>query len=218
MKLEPIEDLIYTGLVQRMQQVFGCLPVITTASDKTALIARLRSGDQVEYPYMFLTIQSVAHNKESYSANGIARRGLTTLVEQDQIYNVRLMPVNIEIEVEFHTNKFQGIGSEAVLTFAKRWMFAYRCGYLKFNVEYGRLNVAVSMTLNESVSTPPLENKTETETAYKVTSSLTLHGYVSEAQLATQGRITSLEVDQVLTNGGGVVSGYQFIPFNKESL
>lgn len=213
MKLEPIEDLIYTGLVQRMQQVFGCVATIVTASDKTALIERLRSGDAVEYPYLFLTIQNVAHNKESYAANGIARRGLTTLVENDQLYNVRLMPVNIEFEVEFHTNKFQGIGANAALTFAKRWLFAYRCGYLKFNVEYGRLNVAISLTLNESVSTPPLENKTETEAAYKVSSSLTLHGYVSEAELATQGRINTLEVNQVLANADGSVEGYHFIPF-----
>lgn len=213
MKLEPIENLIYTGLLQRMQQLFGCKAAITTTTDRTAQIDRLNSGEKIEYPYIFLNIQSLGPNKETYASNRLVRKGLTTIVEGDQIYNVRLMPVNIEFEVEFHTNKFQGIGDAAVLTFAKRWLFAYRCGYLKFNVAYGRLNVSIGLTLSETVSTPPLENKTDTETAYKVTSSLTVHGYVSEAELATQGIINNLVVDQVLANSDGSITGYQFIPF-----
>lgn len=212
MVVKPVEDFVFEGLVQRIQQTFNCPVLITTANDKTKQLARLREGKEVEYPYIFLTINSVAHNKESFSTNMMARRGLVTVVGQ-QAMTVRLMPTNFEIDVEFVTNKFQGNEQGTVLSFAKRWMFAQRCGYFKFNIMYGRLKINIGLTPSDTVATPPLENKVETETAYKVTTSMVVHGYVSEPVLGTQGIIQTLVIDEVVANPDGSVDGYQFIPF-----
>lgn len=213
MNIKPIEDFVFEGLAKRMQQVFGCQCVYTTANDKTKVLARMFEGRAVTYPYIFLTLQSVAPNTESYVNHMLMRRGLPTVINDGFMHTVRVIPTNFEIEVEFVTNQFQGQDQGNVLAFAKRWMFARRCGYLKFTVNYGALELKIAMTLNDNVPTPPLENKVESETAYKVTTSMVVHGFVSESDLGTQGIVQSVEVNGAIMNTDGSLPGSQFTPF-----
>lgn len=213
MDIKPVESFVFEGLVSRMQQTFACQTVFTTANDKTRTLARLREGSGVQYPYIFMMISSFARNPESYATNRLARRGVMNVVEEQQGLTVRLIPVNFEVEVEFITNKFEAVEQGAVTSFARRWLFAQRCGYLKFNIMYGRLQLPISVTMSDSVPIPPLENKVEQESAYKITTTLTVHGWISEPSLGTEGIVNTLVVDEVLTNSDGSVDGYQFIPF-----
>lgn len=129
-------------------------------------------------------------------------------VNENQGQAVRVLPTNFDFEVEFVTNKFLG-GQGSVMGFQKRWLFARRAGWLKFNVDYGRLQFPISLTLSEQVQTPQGENKVEAESKYLVTSTLTVHGYTSEEMLATQGVVTTVEMHMAVAGVGA-----QFFPFN----
>lgn len=209
MDIQPIEEFVFKGLVQRASQVFGCRAILVTANDKQAALAKTFNGQPVEYPYLFITPGSLSNNTESYATNFLARKGLMTTVGEKQGMVVKLMPANFETEFEFCTNKFMAVEQGSVLSYAKRWLFARRAGWLKFNVEYGRLRLPISLTLADSVPTPPMENKTENESVYKIVSTCTVHGWISEATLQTQGVVNTIELQTTIAGVGA-----QFFPFN----
>ncbi len=211
--IQPIEDFVFEGLARRMSQVFGCRCIHTNANDKTKAIARLFEGKQVTYPYMFIVLQSLSQNTDSYTTNRLARRGVSIHSSDSQSHTVRMLPTNFEFEIEYVTNKFKSLEQGSVLSFSRRWLFARRCGYLKFNIKYGRLALWISSTLGDTVAIPSLENKVETETAYKSTVNLTVHGYISEPELGTQGIVQDLRVNEVLVGADGSVPGSQFFAF-----
>jgi hypothetical protein len=176
------------------------------------VLQRLFEGRAVQYPYIFMTLQTLASNSESYMTNLMARRGIMIARGETQGQMVRMMPSNFTLEVEFVTNKFQGLEQGSVLAFARRWLFARRCGYLKFNIKYGRLDLWIASTLSDDVVIPSLENKVETETAYKTTSTMVVHGYISEPDLGSQGIVNDIQVT-TLVGPDGKVPGSQFFAF-----
>lgn len=204
---------MFDGLLQRVQQTFGCQALITTAVDKIKVLQRLKEGQDVNYPYIFLNLQGMSQNKESYATNAMARRGLMAVIASDhnQGRTVRLIPTNFDFELEFVTNRYSGVDQGSITAFSKRWLFAARCGYLKFSIDYGRLKINVSTTLGDQISIPSQENRLESESSYKLTTTLTVHGYVSESELGTQGVVQHLEVDATLQG----TDGYQFFPFEE---
>lgn len=210
--IQPVEDFVFEGLSKKIQQVFNCICIITTANDKTKVLARVLEGKKVEYPYIFIVPQSLGANTESYNANFLGRRGLITTIDGDVARTVRIMPANFDVELEFVTNKYQSLEQGSMLAFARRWLFARRFGYLKFNVRYGRLNLAIAPTLADVVTLPQLDNKVEAEASYKATTTLTVHGYISEPELGTQGIIEELKV-QTFLNADGSTPPTQFISF-----
>jgi hypothetical protein len=210
MEIIPVETLVFDGLSKRFAEVFQCRVALTTTQDKTRTIQRFFEGREVEYPYAFLTVQSIAHNKESYTSPTLSRRGVPIVTNDGQAFTARLLPTNFTIEVEFHTNKYRGIEPSTVLSYARRWLFAYKCGYLKFNVQYGRLALRIGMTMDDTVPTPPLENKLETEAVYKIVSSIVVHGWSSEPVLGSQGIIQTIDLQTAF----GTKEGYDFVPFD----
>ncbi len=212
--IKPIEDFVFEGLTKRFQQVFGCVCIVTTANDKTQALARLFEGKPVQYPYMFIVPQTLGVNAEGYTTNQMARRGLVVTTNEGQSQTVRMMPANFEFEIEYVTNKYQGLEQGSVLAFARRWLFSRRCGYLKFNIKYGRLALWIASTLAETVTLPQLENKVETESSYKATANLTVHGYISEPELGSQGVVNDLRVNEVVVDSNGAVTGSEFFAFN----
>lgn len=213
MEIQPIETFVFDGLLKRFTSVFGCKAMITTVQDKTRTLQKFFDGREVEYPYAFLTVQSVAVDKERYTNRRLARRGLTVASGQDQIRTARLIPTDFVIEVEYHTNEFVGKDPKTVLSYARRWLFAAQCGFLKFNVQYGLLKTLVGVTMDDSVPTPPLENRAEQEAAYKIVSSLTVKGWMSEPVLGSQGVINEIQAEMAVAADGSV-EGYVFEPFN----
>lgn len=209
MEIQPIEHFVLNGILKRFTEVFQCKAIITTTTDKTRALERFMSGNKVEYPYAFLTVQSLAHNKESYQSTTLTRRGVPIATGQGQQFVARLLPTNFTLEVEFHTNKYQGMEAQTVMGYARRWLFAFKCGYLKFNVQYGQLPVWIGVTMDDTVPTPPLENKVETETTYKITSNLVVHGWMSEPILGSQGVVEEIDLETLF----GAANGYNFVPF-----
>jgi len=211
--IQPIENFVFEGLSKRMQQVFGCICIHTNANDKTKALARVFEGRPVVYPYMFIVLQSLSQNTDSYTTNRLARRGLVIQTSEGQSQTVRMLPANFEFEIEYVTNKFQSLEQGSVLAFTRRWLFARRCGYLKFNIKYGRLALWIASTLGDTVTVPTLENKVEAETAYKSTVNLTVHGYLSEPELGTQGVVQDVRLNEFIVDADGSVPGSQFFAF-----
>jgi hypothetical protein len=210
MQIVPIETQVMSGLIKRFTQVFQCKAIYTTTQDKTRTLERLQEGKELELPFAFLTVQSMAHNKDQRQSAYLSRRGLPIAGGQGQAFTSRLVPVNFSIEVEFRTNQFTGIESTTVMGYAKRWLFAYKCGMLKFNIQHGQLPVRIGVTMDDTVPTPPLENKVENDSHYKVTTNLVVHGWVSEPQLGSQGVIEEIELETMF----GADQGFTFVPFD----
>jgi len=209
MEIQPIESFVLDGLLKRFATVFQCRAIITTTNDKTKTLQKFFDGKDVEYPYAFLTIQSLAHNKESYQSTSLTRRGVPIASGQDQAFTARMLPTNFNIEVEFHTNKYSGLEPQTVLGYVRRWLFAYKCGYLKFNIQYGQVPIRIGITMDDNVPTPPLENKVEQESVYKITSNLVVHGWTSEPILGSHGVISEIDLQEVF----GPAQGFTFVPF-----
>lgn len=215
--INPIEEAVFQGVQRRVSEVFGCPAVITTNYDKVQVLQRLRA--QVpDYPYIFLIPNVLGANPSSYVTSRLARTGLAVTLEDvtGTGYNVRLLPANFDFQLEFVTNKFMGADSDSVMAFSRRWLFARRLGYLKFNMNYGQLNVPVGITMDESVSLPSMDNKAEAEAVYTLIANFTLHGYVSEPELREMAVISEVQVTTVLRDANGEPSATYFVPFNEE--
>jgi hypothetical protein len=213
MKIPPIDNFIREGFSQQITKQFRCPAIFVSSVDKLRNLQALQGNAPPKYPYIFLGVQSIAPNPESYNTNRIARQGIPVALNTDnnQYQLARLIPVNFEVEVAFTTNKYSGEDTDSVEGFTRRWLFARRIGSLNFNIDYGLSQISVSYALNDSISIAPRENPTEQESVYVVTNTATIHGYVSEPELGTRGRINEI----VLTEEHplNAMSASQFLPF-----
>jgi len=214
MKLQPIEEFIYSGFAKRYYQVFNAIPVMVTAFDKAKAVEKAFEGKVPTYPIGLITPVSIDQNIESYATNQLARRGLGSIIDNDSMYSVKLLPALLELEIEYRTLRFSGT-DDSVLSYIKRWLFARRIGSLKFNVDYGRLVFPIDvMPSSSNVAIPLRESTVEAETCYKIVTNITLKGYISEAELAQQGIVKKIVVNGVELNSDGSLPGAAFTPFN----
>lgn len=217
--IQTIDHMVLAGFQKRFQQVFNCPCLFINANDKTRVLQRIfGEGKPITYPYAYFVIQSMGANNESYNAHALARRGVVVNVAADDLLQtVRIVPTNFVVEVTYVTNKFESVEQGSVLAFVRRWLLARRVGYLKFSINYGRLQIGINHTLEESVNIPQRENVTENETSYVTTTSCTMHGYVSEPILGRQGKVTQVRTNQqVQQKVGGQVVSSQYFAFPKQ--
>lgn len=214
MELQPVDDFVFKGFQQRFQQQFGCELIYVTTNEETIVAQRARDGKALGYPYAFLKVQSVVHGSDTYSSNRMARKGLITIVEDNNLmaHRVRIMPATFEIEIKYVTSQYKSSAQGSVLAFIRRWLFARRNGALQFNVRYGLLSIGVQVLLGETVPFTPRENAPENETAYQVVTNAAIKGYISEPELGTVGIVNQVALQSVLDAEG--LSGGQFFPFN----
>ncbi len=212
--LESIEKFVRDGFVQQLQREFGCAVIPTPAADKANAIKQLAQGANVTYPYILATPGQVAANPNSYNSHRLSRQGLPVALSSDgRQYRVALLwPANFDYELTFVTNSYAGVpGKEmGVQQFVSRCLLCRRSGNLQFNVNYGLLSVSISYTMQESISFSPRENPAESETIYQVTCQITVHGYQSEEQLTTRGKIHTV---LLTTEVAPQQQTGQFIPF-----
>lgn len=214
--LQPIDDFIFRGFEERFQQVFGCKAcAFINQNDKTQIINRLFDGKEIEYPYAWFEIETTANTTDTYSSNYMVRRGLDIGVHGDQVYRVRFMPTTFEITINYVTPQFDGVMPGSVRSFMRRWNLGRRAGYMKFKVNYGRVQFWIRVDLNDSLTIPKRENVTETEAVYTLTASAQIHGFVSDPQVSEVGKISHLDVVSQIEGVASSVAGSQFFPFEK---
>lgn len=214
-KLDPIDNFVREGFAAKLRSQFRCPTLYVSSPDKLRNLSLLLEGKPVEYPYMFLVIQNLSANTDSYVPHSLARRGLAVQVNDDsnQAQMVRLIPVNFEVEITFITNKYSG-DLDSVEGYTRRWLITRRIGSLQFNVNYGLLNLPISYTMGDSVPITPRESPTEGESVYQVVANATIHGYVSEPQTGTRGIVNQIQLAETHpANVPGQLDGAQFFPF-----
>jgi len=206
-KIIPIDEMVRAGFQERFQQVFNCKCAFINQNDKTKILDRIfAQGEDLTYPYAWFTIQSVSANNDSYNPHPLGRRGMVLNVASNSSVNtVRIMPTNFDIEVNYVTNKSDSVEQGSVMAFARRWLLARRFGYLKFSINYGRMNFGIQITLDESVPFPQRENIGEAETKYDVVLHAVIHGYTSEPTLGTQGKVNKINLTEGIKLANGQV-------------
>ena len=213
-ELQPVDDFVLKGFLDRFQQQFGCLVMHVTTNEEAAIAQLTKGGANLEYPYAFVRIQNWAPDTESYNPAGLARRGLIAMVEDNNLiaHRVRLIPTVFEAEIKYVTDKFRSTQMGSALAFVRRWLLLRKNGGLQFNIRYGRIAISIRVTLSESVPFSPRENAPDAETAYSVLTNATIHGYMSEPVMGTQGIVSQVALQELLEAEG--LSGGTFIPFN----
>lgn len=196
--IQPVDDLVKTGFAQQMIRQFRAETVYVTSPDKLKALQVMLGNKPVKYPYLFLNVQSTSPNVDSYNPHRLSRQGIPVSLNTDnnQIQMARIVPVNFEIEVTFVTNQYSGDLS-TVQGFVTRWLFARRNGALQFNVDYGLSQLSISYMLSDNVPTPPRENPADGESIYQVVTTATVHGYVSEPELGTRGKVNRIQLAEV---------------------
>lgn len=182
--IQPIENFIFNGIVNRLQQTFGCFVLFCNSENK--ILELKQKNPNVRYPYILASLNSVAFTSDFYNSNYLARRGIVIRYadSENALAKIKLMPATFDIKVEYYTDK--NSGDNSVLFFMKRWMFARRLGYLKFNIKYGS-SFACAVQMDESVSQPVKGQETDNSAFYLVEANLQINGFVSEPQILTDG-------------------------------
>lgn len=211
-QVQPVDTLVNEGLAQKIKQQFRAPAFFVSSPDKLRQLQVLQGNQPVEYPYIFLNVQSWSAASDRYNSNRLSRQGvpvrLTTGGNQYEL--ARIIPVNFEIEVTYVTNKYDGL-EDSVQGFARRWLFVRRNGSANFTVNYGLTDLPVTYTIGEALSLPPRESPTDQESAYQVVGNLTLQGYISEPMLGVRGRVSQIILSEAIPTTGK--PGEKFFPF-----
>jgi hypothetical protein len=212
--VQSIDKFCLAGFQSRFQQVFNCKCAYSNVHETTKILERVfEQGEPLTYPYAYFVIQNIGHNKEHYNTQLMVRKGLIVNVDSNStVQRVRVMPANFDLEINFVTNDFDSVEQGSITSFARRWLLAYRGGYLKFTVNYGRLQFNVALTMPDSLTIPVRDNVVETETSYKLTTTVTIHGYISEPILAQGGKTNTINVQSGIQGvNPKVISSQSFI-------
>jgi hypothetical protein len=209
--VDPVDDYVQAGVCQQMTQQFEAPAIFITQPDALAALKAQLGNEQPSYPYVFMYIQSVGPNTDSYMARRLARYGIPVQVNSDnkQIQTVKIFPTNFETEVTFISPKYDSRDLKSVKGFIRRWMMTARNGALNFNVNMGLSSLSINVKLGDSITIPKRESPADTEPLYQVVTNMTINGYLSEAMLQTRGRINQV----VLADPPPILPGQQFFPF-----
>lgn len=190
--ITPIENFIFNGIVNKLHQVFGCYVQFINAENKVQEMLKIRKEKGIKFPYLFVSLSDTTFADSYYNSNYLARQGMVVKIADsgNALAKVKLLPCTFNMRVEYLTDK-SDTSEGSVLWFTKRWMFARRLGYLKFNIKYGKV-YSCPVMLDDSLSHPIKPAETEGMSCYTIEGGLVIHGFVSEAKLLTDGVLTDV--------------------------
>ena len=198
--LKPIENFIFNGITNKLHQVFGCYVQFSNSENKMQEMLKIRKEKGIKFPYLFVSLSETSFTQDYYNSNYLSRHGIVVRVADsgNALAKVKMMPCTFSFRTEFFTDKNDAsVGS--VLWFTKRWMFARRLGYLKFNIKYGK-TFSCPVILDESLSQPTKPQESDTMACYQVEGNFTVNGFVSESQILTDGILTDVVTDFTVGN------------------
>lgn len=217
-QVQTVDSFILIGLQKRFHKVFNCPPLFVSSTDKAKTLEKAFEGKPVSYPYAFLTVNSFSHGTDSYNGTSMSRHGLVTNVSTDgkSGYKAKVLPASFEIEVEYVAQSFDG-SPTSILGFARNWLFARRGGWLKFQVEYGRLDLGISVEMSDNVSLPKKDGSVNVEQKFELVTTMTVHGFVSYPILMDVPVAKEVQINgQVVDPSTGKVPGMQFMSFARK--
>lgn len=186
-KISPIENFIITGINQRLYQAFNC-PTYLSNSESWILEAERIRKQVIKPPYIVGQLTSIRANDNFYNSNCLSRRGIVISdLSNNVAYKSKILPVVYDYDI-----KYTCLDLEKTLWFMKRWLFARRLGYIKFTVKYGKESFGCNIELSDTVQQPQKEQETQGYSNYEVQTSMSVIGFMSEAELITEPKITDI--------------------------
>lgn len=195
--LDPIEKFVFAGLQTRFIEYFEAPAVWKTTSSEEKALNKLFGSDRtsgdasttVPYPYMFLTVATIAKDTERLNNRALASRGLTIVPTSDdrRAFRVHILPVLFTINVKFVTNR-----NADALQFVSRWLFAMHRSHLNFNVVYGKATFSIQVDMDTDISLPSAEADLSSVTEYQVEPTLRVRGFISDPVLQEQQVATEI--------------------------
>jgi hypothetical protein len=201
LKLDPIERVIFDGLVSRLQTVTDAPFVWTASLDTIQVVKRMFGNNRIKYPFGSLLLKQWTESTERGSTNAASRRGRISVITTDQkrFYRVHYLPVDFDVECKIVTNDYA-----EVLRLANSLMFSRRNGWLKFAAAYGGNSFDISVLPDSSVAFPESSGDQDSAKEYELMTSIVVGGYISYPELL-EGQVvdTIHEVYQLPAVNGG---------------
>lgn len=193
-KIVPVEDFYVVGLTRQLSQILKTNVLYVNAADKVREIQKLKGGNKVEYPLVFLSLTSFSDTNRVQSTRRLGMAGVPFQVDpQGVVRNVRLFSACFNMEVEYRTNAARG--AKSVMEFARQWRHLGRRGGLQFSFAYGeRLKLTANFEVDRDIVIPELQLKGSEVAEYAVKTSLKMHGYTSEPVIRTTALIDTVEL------------------------
>ena len=211
LRLDPLDNYIYAGLQQQFLSLFNTKTIWTTSTDKIKAIEKLFADNEkkVTYPYAFLMLDSWTKSEDRGNRRASSIRGTRVSITNDSkaSQNVRFLPVDFSIEVEWFTNSFK-----EVTQFGRLWMFVQERGSLNFQVAYGQSTFDIKVIPDSSITFPKREADPDNVQEYMVTTRLLMQGYISEENAFEQPVVDTLEINTMLKGENAVVWSYKTPP------
>lgn len=206
--LDPVENFIFAGVRKHVGEVVGGKTIWVTSNDKTKALQRLfgnvAAGAQdikVVYPYCFLKLgnfQITTERWNSMALNLYGIKGAVFVDDQKRSYRVKLLPADIQVNLEYVTNSFM-----QARDMGKRFLFARHNGWLAFNVQYGRSTLEITCDLASDIQLPDREADLGSVQEYVVSVSFTIRGFLSDSTLLEEQIVDNVVVTAELQSKPG---------------
>ena len=200
--IEPIENMIASGLQRHLQTLFNCLVMPVQSTDAKATIDKLSANiGGLPDTFAFYQWQSIEKVRDSLNTKAQALTGpliITPSHRGEKAYRALIVTVNNRYEIKLYTKSMA-----QVKQFASRWMFAEEQARAAFSVNYGATNFPIKLTFDETLSIPErsAELSTPDTGVYEVTGGFQVRGYISQAELLETEIIYETETIGVLADG-----------------
>lgn len=222
--LKPVERFVMEGLQARIYEVMELRTGWLTSDDKATVLQKMFGQENqgvhdasMRYPHGFLTLQSVRQLETIGNVHALSQRGLVAVYDgvDTRAMRVRLIPTEFSIKLEYVTNDYRNL-----LGFTTLLLMANRSGWLKFNVAYGRLTLAASVTMDPSISIPTKESAAGQLQEYTLDATITVQSYSSLPTLLEQQVVTQVDLTAAVQDVGGTNSEtfWSWAPKANESL
>lgn len=206
---------LFNALPSLFQKYFGAITTSHTtnpkslkiiwvsSTDKWQTLAEVRKQDNqtLDFPYLFLKLQSV-NVLESKQLPGFLARNLQRFgtpgrfSDSDNTYKLhRFIPADFVAEATFITDN-----QSDVLRFINKWSYAAVRKQLNFNARFDDITLTITTTLSDSIEVPEKPNEVEAVNFYEMHASFTVSGYLSEDldEVETKTRINRIGIRPVL--------------------
>ena len=204
--IEPIENMIASGLQTHLQTLFNCLVIPVQSADAKQTIARL-TAQQGGLPdtFAFYQWQSIEKVRDSLNAKAQALNGPLIITPQhrgEKAYRALITTVLNRYEIRLYA-----LSMSRVKEYVSKWMFAEEQGRASFSVNYGATNFGIKLTFDENMTIPERNAELSTEKRYEMVSGFAVRSYLSQAELLETDIVYETEMLGVVANSSDDLDG-----------
>lgn len=202
-ELPLIEDLVFKGIVSRIQDLFGIKQVhFIATNDKIRQLTLLanKTGETVKYPIIFVSLDSgtlgISTNSFGSNVKSTARHGQYVKLDESNrsILKVNTIPVQFSFKVSFIANDFQ-----TAKGFLAAWMASSIHNRFNFTITYFDFPYDIGVKGDESFSTPSKDYSVDAPSMFEYEASLLVSGYMTDVHRDGSSKIPIVSSTKINT-------------------